>query len=161
MKAGETLNKYQELKKEKTVLKFQISRFKGVSADDIISSMTFSQADGERVQTSGVSDKTGKIAVNYKKIADRENQEWFSYLMARLEYVETEIEFFEHSLKGLSGGVGKIMWDMVVECMPWNEIEEKYHVSHATLGRYRKSAIKELDAIYELRDKQTEIYILQ
>lgn len=161
MKAGEALNKYQELKKEKTVLKFQISRFKGVSADDIIGSMTFSHADGERVQTSGVSDKTGKIAVNYKKIADRENQEWFSYLMARLEYVETEIEFFEHSLKGLSDGIGEIMWDMVVECMAWSEIEEKYHVSHATLGRYRKSAIKELDAIYELRDKQTEIYILQ
>ena len=71
MKAGEVLDKYQELKKEQTVLKFQLSRFKGISEDDIIESMTFSHADGERVQTSGVSDKTGKIAVNYKKIADR------------------------------------------------------------------------------------------
>lgn len=160
MKAGEVLDKYQELKKEQTVLKFQLSRFKGISPDDIIESMTFSHADGERVQTSGVSDKTGKIAVNYKKIADRENEEWMSYLISRLEYVEAEIEFFEYALKGLSSGVGEIMWDMVVECMAWNEIEEKYHVSHATLGRYRKSAIKELDVIYELRDKQTEIYML-
>lgn len=160
MKAGEVLDKYQELKKEQTVLKFQLSRFKGISEDDIIESMTFSHADGERVQTSGVSDKTGKIAVNYKKIADRENEEWMSYLISRLEYVEAEIEFFEYALKGLSSSVGEIMWDMVVECRGWNEIEEKYHISHATLGRYRKNAIKELDVIYELRDKQTEIYML-
>lgn len=160
MRAGEVLDKYQDLKKEHTVLKFQLSRFKGITPDDIIESMTFSHADGERVQTSGVSDKTGKIAVNYKKIADRENEEWLSYLISRLEYVETEIEFFEYTLKGLSNGVGEIMWDMIVECMRWNDIEEKYHISHATLGRYRKSAIKELDTIYELRDKQTEIYML-
>lgn len=160
MKAGEVLDKYQELKKEQTVLKFQLSRFKGISEDDIIESMTFSHADGERVQTSGVSDKTGKIAVNYKKIADRENEEWISYLISRLEYVEDEIEFFEYTLKGLSNGVGEIMWDMVIECMSWGEIEAKYHISHSALGKYRKNAIKELDTIYAMRDRQTENYML-
>lgn len=160
MKAGEVLDKYQELKKEQNVLKFQLSRFKGISEDDIIESMTFSHADGERVQTSGVSDKTGKIAVNYKKIAEKENQEWLSYLIARLEYVETEIDFFEFTLKRLSNGMGEIMWDMIIESMSWGEVEEKYHISHATLGRYRKSAIRELDTIYEMRDRQTELYML-
>ena len=160
MKAGEVLNKYQELKKEQKVLQFQISRFKGVSIEDIIETMTFSHAEGDRVQTSDVSDKTGKIAVNYKKIADRENDEWFSYLVSRLEYVNEEIEFFEYTVKELSDGIGSIIWDMVIACMSWTEIEEKYHISHATLGRYRKNAIKELETIYEMRDKQTEIYML-
>ena len=67
MRAGEVLDKYQDLKKEHTVLKFQLSRFKGITPDDIIESMTFSHADGERVQTSGVSDKTGKSAGNVPK----------------------------------------------------------------------------------------------
>lgn len=160
MRAGEVLNKYQELKKEQTVLKFQLSRFDGVTERDIIESMTFSHAEGDRVQTSGTSDKTGKIAVNYKMIADRENEEWFKYLISRLEYVEAEIEFFEYTVKSLANGIGDIIWDMVVESMSWAEIEGKYHISHATLGRYRKSAIKELDAIYEMRDRQTEIYML-
>lgn len=160
MRAEEILNKYQELKKEQEVLEFQLSRFKGITETDIIESMTFSHADGERVQTSGVSDKTGKIAVNYKKIADRENDEWFSYLVSRLEFVNMEIEFFEFTVKGLSNGIGDILWDMVVECMSWVEIEDKYHISHATLGRYRRNALKELDAIYKMRDRQTEIYML-
>ncbi len=160
MRAEEVLNKYQELKKEKTVLEFQLSRFKGITEEDIIESMTFSHADGERVQTSGTSDKTGKIAVNYKKIADRENDEWFSYLVSRLEYVKMEMEFFEFSVKGLSNGIGDIIADMVIESMPWVEIEDKYHISHATLGRYRKNALKELSGIYEMRDRQTEIYML-
>jgi len=160
MRAGEVLDKYQELKKEQKVLKFQLSRFDGVTERDIIESMTFSHVDGERVQTSGTSDKTGKIAVNYKKIADKENEEWLKYLISRLEYVEAEIDFFEYTVKSLANGIGDIMWDMVVECMSWNAIEEKYHISHATLGRYRKTAISDLDAIYEMRDKQTEIYML-
>ena len=160
MRAEEVLDKYQKLKKEHAVLKFQLSRFKGITPDDIIQSMTFSHADVERVQTSSVSDKTGKIAVNYKKIADRENEEWLSYLIARLEYVEAEIEFFEYTLKGLTGGIGEIMWDMFVESMSWGEIEDKYHISHSALGKYRKKAIKEMDTIYEMRDRQTELYML-
>jgi len=100
MRAGEVLDKYQELKKEQKVLKFQLSRFDGVTERDIIESMTFSHVDGERVQTSGTSDKTGKIAVNYKKIADKENEEWLKYLISRLEYVEAEIDFFVLVLYG-------------------------------------------------------------
>lgn len=160
MRAEEVLNKYQELKKEQAVLKFQLSRFKGITEDDIIESMTFSHADGERVQTSGVSDKTGKIAVNYKKIADRENDEWFSYLTSRLEYVNTEIEFFEFTVKGLPNGIGEIIWDMIVEGISWTVLEGKYHISHSTLARYRRSALKELDVVYDMRDKQTELYML-
>lgn len=160
MKAEEILNKYQKLKKEQEVLEFQLSRFKGITETDIIESMTFSHADGERVQTSGVSDKTGKIAVNYKKIADRKNDEWFSYLISRLEYVNDEIDFFEYAVKGLSGNIGEILWDMVDKGMSWAEIEGKYHICHSTLGKYRKLAIEELNNIYEMRDKQTEIYML-
>lgn len=161
VKAEDVFNKYQELKKEQKVLKFQISRFKGITPDDIIESMTFSHAEGERVQTSGVSDKTGKIAVNYKKIADRENDEWFSYLISRLEYVNDEIDFFEYALKELSDKIREIIWDMVIVHMSWADIEEKYHISHAALGRYRKNAIKELEIIYGMRDKQTEIFMLK
>ena len=32
--------------------------------------------------------------------------------------------------------------------------------SHAMIGKYRKAAMKELDFLYELRDKQTEAFIL-
>lgn len=52
------------------------------------------------------------------------------------------------------------MRDMVVEEMPWRELERKYHVSHAMIGKYRKKAVAELSSLYENRDRHSETYLL-
>ena len=41
------------------------------------------------------------------------------------------------------------------------ELMMKYHISHTMVAKYRKKAIKELDALYEERDRQTESFILR
>lgn len=42
------------------ILEFELSRFEGVLYDDVIESLCFSHPQGDKVQTSGISDKTGK-----------------------------------------------------------------------------------------------------
>lgn len=51
--------------------------------------------------------------------------------------------------------------DLVRGELTWETMEQKYNVSHAMIGKYRKAAMKELDFLYELRDKQTEAFILR
>ena len=48
---------------------------------DMIDSMLYSHQEGERVQTSTLSDKTANIAVKYKTAMERENDEWYSCLL--------------------------------------------------------------------------------
>ena len=56
MKAGENLfDKYHQWKKDRITLAFELSRFEGVSTDEVIESMCLSRPQDERVQTSGVS----------------------------------------------------------------------------------------------------------
>ena len=55
----------------------------------------------------------------------------------------------------------EIVWDMAVERFTWEELMMKYHISHTMVAKYRKKAIKELDALYEERDRQTESFILR
>ena len=87
MKAGENLfDKYHQWKKDRITLAFELSRFEGVSTDEVIESMCLSRPQDERVQTSGVSDRTGKTAVYYRKVAESMNDDWYDYTLRKQQY---------------------------------------------------------------------------
>lgn len=160
MRAEQMMRDYKNLKSELQITAFQLGRFKGVDAEDIILSMQFPHPEGERVQGSGISDKTAKTALNYQNIMEKENDEWFDYLFNRYEYLSGEISFFEDCIRKLPGVLAGVVTDLLDEDMMWDTIAAKYHVSTAMIAKYKKKAVKELDIMYEIRDRQTEGYIL-
>ena len=161
MKAEEMFRDYRNLKKEQSVLEFQLQQFQGINENDLISAMSLSHPDGdERVQTSSLSDKTAKVAINYKQVAERENDEWYDFLWNRYRYVKEEVDFFEQGILGLKGVLPEVMKDLLNEDLTWDDIQARHHVSRTMVSKYKKSAMKELNVLYELRDRQTESYIL-
>ena len=76
MTAEVMMKEYKNMKKELTVTEFQLRQFQGVSEQDMIDSILYSHQEGERVQTSTLSDKTANIAIKYKAAMERENDEW-------------------------------------------------------------------------------------
>ena len=161
MRAEAMFKEYGIMKKELTVLQFQMSRFKGVDENDIILSMQFSHPEGgDRVQTSNISDKTASVAMNYKKIAERENDEWFQYLFCRYRYISEEVAFFEDSVAALPDILPNLIMDMLEKNETWDDLMYKYNIGRSTISKYKKRAIALLDEVYELRDRQTEAYIL-
>lgn len=161
MKAGENVfDKYQKWKKERITLAFELSRFEGVSTDDVIESMCLSRPQDERVQTSGKSDKTAKTAIYYRKVAESMNDDLYDFLFREYQYVKEEIEFFEYAVSQLSGRLPDIIRDMVIYGMQWKEAAAKYAVSEAMLTKYRRKALSELAALYEGRARHTEEYLL-
>ena len=106
MRAERMIKEYPNLKRELSVLKFQLSRCEGIDYDTVISSLTFSKPEGERVQTSGVSDVTARAALAYRKVADRMSDEWLSYLAGQYGQIKEELDFFEHAVRGLCMGYG-------------------------------------------------------
>ena len=101
MTAETMMKEYRSLKRELSVTGFQLQRFEGISEKDMIESMLYSHHEGERVRTSTLSDKTAGIAVNYRKIMERENDGWYQYLFNRYLYLSEEIDFFERSVYGV------------------------------------------------------------
>lgn len=149
------------MKRELQITLFQLHRFEGVSEKDIILSMQLGRRDDcERVQTSTLSDKTAKVAMNYKNIMERENDEWFAYLFHRYEYLKEETDFFEESVSALPGVLPDVIMDLLDGELTWENIAEKYHVTTAMIAKYKKKALKELDTVFEMRDRQTESYML-
>lgn len=151
---------YREWKRNLALLEFELGRFQGIPYEDVIESLCFSNPQGERVQTSGTSDKTGMTAMVYKQVKERLDDEWFDFLMGRYKQMKEEMDFLEYAIRQLSGRLPEIIWDMIIEQASWQELMINYNVSHAMVGKYRKKAVEELKRIYELRGQQTDSYLL-
>ena len=160
MKAEEMFKNYTKMKQEMTVLEFKIRDFEGIRKEDVIESMNFSKPQGDRVQEGMVSDKTGRAAAYYRRVADRLDDEYFDELFRRYLYLKDEIDFFGFLTTQLSDRLPEFVRDMVMEQMDWNGLMEKYSISYSTVGRYRKKAAREMDQMYEFRDDVEMKYIL-
>ena len=160
MRAERMIKEYPNLKRELSVLEFQLSRCEGIDYDTVISSLTFSKPEGERVQTSGVSDVTARAALAYRKVADRMSDEWLSYLAGQYGQIKEELDFFEYAVGQLSGRLPEVVRDMVMEDMTWREMAEKYNVSETMIAKYRKKALAEMKELYRIREKTAGRYLL-
>ncbi len=155
------LKSYPEMVRKRNCLAYQIAHFKGLSAEEVIESMYTPRQDGERVQTSTISDKTAQIAMVYQERRERMNREWYEYLEKQLQSVQDELCFLESAISSLSGVLPEFMRDLVIERMTWDALESKYHISRFTVSAYRKKAICELEACYAAREKTLASYLLE
>lgn len=151
---------YPKNKMELKCLEHQIRNFRGISENEMIDTMYFAQPEGERVQTSGVSDKTAKIAMSYRERMDAINEEWYQHLEKQYFSLAEEISFFESAVKALPGEMGEIMQDIVFSQASWEEVADKHYVSRRTIGRYRQKAIDELVVLYEKHEAEMLAYML-
>ncbi len=155
------LKSYPEMVKKRNCLAYQIAHFKGLSAEEVIESMYTPRQDGERVQTSTISDKTAQIAMVYQERRERMNREWYEYLEAQLKALNDELVFFEAALDSLPGRLPEFMRDLVINSIPWDALECKYRISRFTVSAYRKKAICELEKRYAERDRAITAYMLE
>ena len=151
---------YQKNKMELKCLEHQIRNFRGISENEMIDTMYFTQPEGERVQTSGVSDKTAKIAMSYRERMDAINEEWYQHLEKQYFALAEEISFFESAVKALPGKMGEIMQDMIFSQASWDELADKHFVGRTTIWRYRQKAIDDLVVLYEKHEAEMTAYML-
>lgn len=160
MNVEQLFKEYGRWERDMGLLEFELSRFEGVPYDDVIESLCFSHPQGDRVQTSGISDKTGKTAIIYRQVKEQLDDEWFDYLIARYQSLKEDVEFFKYAVRQLEGKLPELIQDMVMNKMTWRELSVKYDVSETMIAKYRKKAIAELDMIYQLREQTAGQYLL-
>jgi hypothetical protein len=155
------MREYPQMKTEAKCLENQIRDFRGITETEMIESMLYSHPEGERVQTSGVSDKTARIAISYREQMERINSEWYDYLEKKYVLLTEELRFFESAVRSLPDSLADFTSDLVFEHMTWDALESRYHVSRFTVKTYRKKAIAELERLYAAHDAEVAAYILK
>lgn len=154
------INDYPSMLREQALLANQIRNFKGLTETDMIESMVFHKPEGERVQTSGVSQKTANVAVNYSTRIEEMNQEWIKNLEMEYVLITEEIMFFQSAVEVLEPKLSELMKDLVIERLQWDEIIRKHHISKTMVAKRRKKAIDELEMLYKVYDEKTLKYMI-
>lgn len=138
----------------------QIKSCEFISADELITTMAFSHSDGERVQSSDLSDKTAKIAISYQRKLDRINEELVMPMIKRKEALEEEILFFQDSVNHLPEDILEMSQAIFLDGMTWEEAESCFYTNSWGIRNCRKRAIDCLVRSYQIRASQTEAFLL-
>ncbi len=144
------LKNYRSMRRNLENLKLEIEHFTGQSYDQVIEELTFAAPVGERVQNNNVSDKSSRIALIYRNVADGQNQEILQALYERFCAQKMELDMLEYRIKLLEPKLSEVMWDMFVHGLSWSQLCDKYSVSHTMIGKYRKKGIVELAKLYDV-----------
>ena len=154
------IKEYPQMLREVDRLDKQIKSCEFISSDELITTMAFSHPDGERVQSSDLSDKTAKIAISYQRKLDRINEELVMPMIKRKEALEEEISFFEDSVNHLPEDILEMSQALFLDGMTWEEAESCFYTNSWGIRNCRKRAIDCLVRSYQIRASQTEAFLL-
>lgn len=143
------LKNHREVKQNLDILRFQIEHFSGLGFDEVITALTFSSPEGEYVQNSNISDKSGRIALMYQTLAESEGKELLMGMIKRYQSEKRELDVFEYCITLLEPKLTEVLTDMVINGMAWDDLKNKYNISQTTLARYRKKAVLEITKMLE------------
>ncbi|WP_312339040.1 hypothetical protein [Anaerospora hongkongensis] len=71
-----------------------------------------------------------------------------------------ELIFFESAVFSLNGSLPEFISDMVIKGQSWDDLFAKYHFSRTMVAKNRKRAIRELETLYAIHDKEMAEYML-
>ena len=152
---------YPKMLSTRSFLKKQIESYLPLTVDDVIDSMTFSQAGGERVQTSNISDKTCSIALHFRDRVNRMNEEVIGEWIKEYDYLDEEIVFLENSIRNLPSDLFDVMSLLVLDGCTWDEVTKDLCLCRNSISARRREAIGLLTLAYQKRSSEIEAVILQ
>ena len=148
------ISEYPQMVRERESLKKQMEAQEFLSADELISAMSFSHPDGERVQSSDLSDKTARIALGYREKLERINEELIVPMQKRYQALNVEISFLEDAILNLPEDLAYVMQELVLKGHTWEEVSLELFISVTKLQKLRKAAIDNLIRAYQKRESE-------
>lgn len=117
---------YPDLVKERDACKEELQNLPKFTWNDAFTMLSGGhQDDMERVQTSGTSDPTARIALNIDKVIERENRLIFEECWERYQKLSADVNSFEYGMKRLSGRTRFVAEQLFIQRKCWKEIVDE------------------------------------
>lgn len=145
----EDLKSYQSLKKKVVLLRFEQEHPARVSDGEVIDGMALSRPVTDGIRPAGfISDKTMRIAVQFRDEKDRLNQETVMEIAQELHAVERQLNKLEFYVSQLEEKQAEIIRRYYFEGKTWGELQREMHLSPRTLIKRRDDGLDALADIY-------------
>lgn len=151
------LKQYPELKKKVILLRYEQEHPARISDGEVIDSMALSRPISDGIRPAGfISDKTMRIATQFRDRKDRLNQETIMEIAQELHAVERQISRLEFYVSQLEEKQAEVIRKYYFEGKTWGELQREMHLSPRTLLKRRDDGLDELVSIYSYVGKVKE-----
>ena len=144
------LKNHSRMVREAATLRFELKNFVKVGDDETIEEMALSHQMGDGIRSGRISDKTADVALRYREVANRVNEEAYKAVVHRLNALETAIERLDFYLGQLDKTQTEVLQGYYFERKTWREMQEGTELTVKTLRKMRDAAVASLTGQYAL-----------
>lgn len=156
-KVLEDLKSYAQLQKKVVLLRYEQEHPARVSNSEVIDSMVLSRPVSDGIRPTGcISDKTMRIAAQFRDKTDRLNQETVMEIAQELHAVERQLAKLEFYVSQLDKRQAEVIRKYYFEGKTWGELQQEMHMSSRTLIKRRDDGLDALVAMYEYLEQVTK-----
>lgn len=150
----EDLKDYPELKKKVVLLRYEQEHPARITDGEVLDTMALSRPVSDGIRPSGyISDKTMRIATQFRDKADRLNQETIMEIAKELHDVERQLAKLEFYVSQLEDKQAEVIRKYYFERKTWGELQREMHLAPRTLIKRRDDGLDELVSIYSYLGK--------
>ncbi len=144
------LKNHSRMVREVASLRFELKNFVKTEDDEIIEGMALSSKMGDGIRSGKISDKTADVALRYREVAQRVNEEAFKAVVHRLDTLEAAIGRLDFYMGQLDKTQAEVLRGYYFEHHTWREMQEEMNLTIKTLRKIRDTAVASLVERYAL-----------
>lgn len=144
----EMLKNYNSMKQEIEALQYELNNFSTESENETIEAMIFSSPDGERVNSSMISNKTPEIALTYTQRNEELKENTMREIIGRMRWLRATTDRLDFYMEKLEAHQASILQAYYFEGYTWQELQDLRGVTEKTLRKYRDDGVKALAQKY-------------
>ena len=145
----EELKQYPILKTKVMLLQYELDHPARITDDEVIDCMSLSRLVSDCIRPSGfISDKTMRIATQFRDKKDRLNQETVMEIAQELHSVEQQLSKLEFYVSQLEEKQAEVIRKYYFEGKTWGELQQEMHLAPRTLLKRIDDGLDALVSIY-------------
>lgn len=153
----EDLKSYQALQKKIILLRYEQEHPARVTDGEVIDSMALSRPVSDGIRPAGyISDKTMRIAAQFRDKKDRLNQETVMEIAQELHAVERQLSKLEFYVSQLEEKQAEVIRKYYFEGKTWGDLQQELHLSPRTLIKRRDDGLDALVSMYKYLKQVTK-----
>lgn len=142
------LTQYHETQRCIEVLRYELAHPAGISAEEMIETLTFGHGDYSGSASGYISDKTLYIALNYQDKTQKANEGTKNEIAVQLNKLEKQQERLLYYIGLMDERDAEVIRMTYIDCMENDQIAAKLGVSERTVRTRRAKAIDLLCDMY-------------
>lgn len=144
------LKNHSRMEREVASLRFELKNFVKTGDEEIIEGMALASQMGDGIRSGRVSDKTADVALRYREVAQRVNEEAFKAVVHRLDALETALDRLDFHMGQLDKIQVEVLRSYYFERRTWRDIQEGMNLATKSLRKLRDTAVASLVERYSL-----------